>query len=95
MAKCFSKKYGNNGRAFKYLHSEYKLCQNACQRLCYIPTSLPQEQAVKSNMVSVVRIQVFVLFTAEEGVRCLSAPDATSLHHCLKNKQLNLIWFLW
>ena len=22
--------------------------------------------------------------------RCLSAPDAISLHHCLKNKQLNL-----
>ena len=22
--------------------------------------------------------------------RCLSAPDATSLHHCLKNKQLKL-----
>ena len=21
--------------------------------------------------------------------RCLSAPDATSLHNCLKNKQLN------
>ena len=27
--------------------------------------------------------------------RCLSAPDATSLHHCHKNKQLKLIWFLW
>ena len=25
--------------------------------------------------------------------RCLSAPDVTSLHHCLKNKQLKLIWF--
>ena len=23
--------------------------------------------------------------------RCLSAPDATSLHHCLKNKQLKQI----
>ena len=23
--------------------------------------------------------------------RCLSAPDAASLHHCLKNKQLKLI----
>ena len=22
--------------------------------------------------------------------RCLSAPDTTSLHHCLKNKQLKL-----
>ena len=27
--------------------------------------------------------------------RCLSAPDATSLHHCLKNKQLKLIWLQW
>ena len=25
--------------------------------------------------------------------RCLSAPDTTSLHHCLKNKQLKLVWF--
>ena len=31
-------------------------------------TSLHQEQAAKSNMVSVVRIQVIVLFTVEEGV---------------------------
>ena len=28
-------------------------------------------------------------------LRCLSEPDATSLHHCLKNKQLKSIWFLW
>ena len=26
---------------------------------------------------------------------CLSAPDATSLHHCLKNKQPKLICFQW
>ena len=26
---------------------------------CYIPTSLPQEQAAKSDMLSVVSIQVF------------------------------------
>ena len=23
------------------------------------------------------------------------APDATSLHHCLQNKQLKLIWLQW
>ena len=33
MAKCFSKKYGNKGRAFNYLQSEYKLCQDAWQCL--------------------------------------------------------------
>ena len=27
--------------------------------------------------------------------RCLSAPDAISIHHCLKNKQLKLIMFQW
>ena len=27
--------------------------------------------------------------------RCLSATDAISLHHYVKYKQLNLIWFLW
>ena len=28
---------------------------------------------------------------------CTAVPDATSLHHCLKNKQLKLIilWFPW
>ena len=25
----------------------------------------------------------------------LYVADATSLHHCLKNKQQKLIWFLW
>ena len=37
MAKFFSKKYGNKGRAFNYLHSELKLCQDACQRLMLHP----------------------------------------------------------
>ena len=27
--------------------------------------------------------------------KCLSAPDATFLHHCLKNKQLQLIRLQW
>ena len=27
--------------------------------------------------------------------RCLSEPDAKSLHHCLKNKQLKVICFPW
>ena len=45
-----------------------KLCQDDCQRWCYIPTSLPQEQAAKTNMVSVVRFQVFSIITVEEGV---------------------------
>ena len=40
-----------------------KLCQDACQRLMLHPV-----QEAKSNMVSVVRIQVFVLFTLKEGV---------------------------
>ena len=35
-----------------------KLCQDACQRLMLHPTSLPQ-QAAKTNMASMVRVQVF------------------------------------
>ena len=27
--------------------------------------------------------------------RCLSALDATTLHHCLKNKQQKQIWLKW
>ena len=58
MVKRFSKKYGNKGRAFNYLQSEgyVKMPVSAG---CYIPTSLSQEQAVKTNMVSAVSIQVF------------------------------------
>ena len=32
---------------------------------------------------------------SKKKLRCLSAPDATSLHHCLKNRQLKLIYFQW
>ena len=58
MVKRFSKKYGHKGRAFNYLQSKsyVKMPVSAC---CYIPASLPQEQAAKTNMASVVRIQVF------------------------------------
>ena len=35
------------------------LYQDACQRRCYILLSLSQEQVAKTNMVSVIRIQVF------------------------------------
>ena len=65
MAKRFYKKYGNKGWAFNYMQSE-SYVKMPVSAWCYIPTSLPQEQAAKS---SVVRIQVlFVLFTVEEGV---------------------------
>ena len=48
MAKRFSKTYGNKGRAFNYLQSDVKMPVSA---RCYIPTSLPQEQAAKTNKV--------------------------------------------
>ena len=66
MTKRFSK-YGNKWWAFNYLQSK-SYVKMPVSTWCYIPTSLPQEQAAKSNMVAVVRIQVFVLFTVEEGV---------------------------
>ena len=33
-------------------------CQDADSAWCYIPTSLPQEHAAKTDMLSVVSIQV-------------------------------------
>ena len=53
MANCFSKKYGNKGLPFNYLRIKDA-------------TSLPQEQAAKTDMLSVVSIQVWC--TVEEGV---------------------------
>ena len=58
MAKHFSKMYGNKWWAFNYLQSE-SYVKMPVSTWCYIPTSLPHEQAAKTNMVSVVRIQVF------------------------------------
>ena len=58
MVKHFSKRYRKNGRAFNYLQSE-SYVKMPVSAWCYIPTSLPQEQAAKTNMASVVRIQVF------------------------------------
>ena len=58
MAKRFSKKYGNKGWAFNYLRSE-SFVKMPVSAWCYIHTALPQEQAAKTNMVYVVRIQVF------------------------------------
>ena len=58
MAKHFSNKYGNKGWAFDYpvsaIWNQFLFCQDACQCLMlhpYIPTSMPQEQAAKTNMM--------------------------------------------
>ena len=66
MAKRFSKKYGNKGWAFNYLQSE-SYVKMPVSTWCYIPTPLPQEQAAKTNMVSVVRIQVFSIIHSSVG----------------------------
>ena len=66
MVKCFSKKYGNKGWAFIYLQSYVKIPVSAW---CYITISLPQEQAAKTNMVSVVRIKVFSIMHSWGGCR--------------------------
>ena len=58
MVKCFLKKYGNKGRAFNWLQSK-SYVKMPVSAWCYIPTSLPQEQAPKTNMASMVRFQVF------------------------------------
>ena len=46
------------GKSFQ-LPAIRKLCQDACQRLMLLPTSMPQEQAATTNMASMLRIQVF------------------------------------
>ena len=55
MAKCFTKKYGNKGWAFNYLQSE-SYVKIPVSAWCYIPTSMPQEEAAKSKMLSLVRV---------------------------------------
>ena len=64
MAKRFSNKYGNKGWAFNYLQSDVTMPVSA---RCYIPTSLPQEQASKTSMVLVIWIQVFSIMHSWGG----------------------------
>ena len=58
MANRFSKKYENKGWAFNYLRIKDTYHQHLMLH--------PQEQAAKTDMISVVSIQV--LCTVEEGV---------------------------
>ena len=54
MVKRFSKNYGNKGIAFNESYVKIPVSTR-----CYIPTSLPQEQAAQTNVASMVRTQVF------------------------------------
>ena len=60
MLKHFSINYGNKG--INYMQSE-SYVEMPVSTWCCIPISLPQEQASKTNIASVVRIQV--IFYAE------------------------------
>ena len=55
MAKHFSKKYGNKGWAFDYpvsaIWNQFLFCQDACQCLMLIPTSLPHKQVAKIKLI--------------------------------------------
>ena len=55
MVKRFSKNYRNKG--INYLQQNY--VKMPVSAWCYIPTSLPQEQAAKTDMLSVISILVF------------------------------------
>ena len=57
MAKRFSKKYGKKGW---YIPANKSYVKMPISTWCYIPTSLPQEQAAKTDMLSVVSIQYCV-----------------------------------
>ena len=60
MAKRFSKKYGNKGGSFTYLKSEYKLCQDAYQRLMLHPYYNTALRRSSQNWYAfMVTIQVF------------------------------------
>ena len=58
MAKRFSKKYRHKGWAINYVQSK-NYVKMPVNTWCYIPTSLHQEQAAKTNVASMVYIQVF------------------------------------
>ena len=58
MAKQISKSTGGTGMSFQ-LPAIRKLCQDACQHLMLHPYITAQEQAAKTNVLTVVRNQVF------------------------------------
>ena len=75
MVKRFSKKYRNMEKAFNWVQFE-SYVKMPVSAWYYISTSLPQEQAPKTIMASMVRIQV--LCTVKAGVAntsiCLLIP---------------------
>ena len=64
-------------------NSNKSLCQDACQRLMLHPTSLPQEQAVKTKMLSVIRIQ-----QKEYLVLCTVTSRLLVSSYCLPSTKL-------
>ena len=71
MANRFSEKYGNKRWAFNYLGIKV---MSRC--LSYTPTSLPQEQAAKTDMLSVVSVQLFSIVYSWGGCgQCLHMTD--------------------
>ena len=65
MAKHFSKRYGNKGRAFNY-QSEMNFCSVRIPDATSL--SLPQEQAVMLSMVRIQQKEYLILCTLKEGV---------------------------
>ena len=73
--------------SFNYLQSYVKVPVSA---RCYIPTSLPQEQAAKTSMVSKVRIQLYKLCTVEKCVAntCICPHEAGKALHLMDRKEM-------
>ena len=60
MVKLFSRSTETRGRAFNYLQSESYVKMPVRPDATYIPTSLSQEQAAKTNMASSIQVFSFM-----------------------------------
>ena len=84
IANRFSKKYRNKGWAINYVQSEsyVKMPVNAW---CYIPTSLPREQALKTNNYGFSGKDPSIQYYAQLGrVWLILAYDWPCLHEAGK-----------
>ena len=96
MVSCFTSKCGRLFTRVKIqLKSEITLPYSTTSVIKYLFGTIKTHYCTATRMPNRAEIVNYLQSEIKVMSRCLSAPDATPLHHCLKNKQLKLIWFQW
>ena len=84
--------YGNKGRAFNYQQSE-SYVKMPISAWCYIPTSLPQEQAAKTDMSSTKLEKPGKALQLQQC--CIKRSNKSPLDEPLSVQIVKYWWWFW